>query len=191
MLNLLFTGAEQKGRTRNFRVCNGPGSDGSRTDKLSLNLSFNPWDTAITHRSEWHSMSKTVLAQYDLSRSWRTEQSDVWLDDVKMFYHRPIRCVATVHPYFRALWDTDLLAEHAHLTCAKMCIDVSSFSPVLHGDKRATLNRRQKNELSNSETFAETKQVSRQLLTNIILYGRTGMYMMNSAVGMDKKTVGY
>ena len=152
ILNLLFTEAEQKGKTRDFRVYLGPGSAGSSTDKLSLDLWFNPWDTAITHRFEWHSMSKTIFTQYDPSGSWCTEQSDVWLDDVKTFCHRPTRCVATVHPYFLAQRDTDLLADYAHFPCAKMCMDVSSFSPDLYKDKHATSNRRQKNEISKSET---------------------------------------
>ena len=73
-----------------------------------------------------------------------------------------------------------------------MSIDVSSFPPDLYGDKHAASNRRQKKEISQSETFAtETKLVSRNLFTNTILYGRTLVYMMNSAIGMDKKTVGY
>ena len=92
ILNLLFTGAEQKGRTRNFRIDIGSGSDGSSTEMLSLHLVFNPRNTATSSRPEWCSMNKTVFAQYDPSGSWRTEQSDVWLDDVKMFHHRPIRC---------------------------------------------------------------------------------------------------
>ena len=116
---------------------------------LPLDLRFNPWDTVITHRSELHSMSKTVFAQYDPSGSWCTEKSDVWVDEVKMFYHRPIRCVAIVHPSFLAQRDTDLLAEYAHLSCAKMCIDVSCVSPDHFGDKHATSNMRQKNEISN------------------------------------------
>ena len=51
-----------------------------------------------------------------------------------MCYPRPIRCVAIVHPYFPAQRDTDLLAEHAHLSRTDMRIDVSTFSPVLHED---------------------------------------------------------
>ena len=103
-----------------------------------------------------------------------------WLDDVKTFYHRPIRCVVNVHPYFLALRDTDLLAELAHLSCAKVCMDVSSFSSEFSEDKHATLNRRQTNEISNKETFAtETKQVSRNLLINTIFHGRTIMYMIH------------
>ena len=192
MLNLLFTEAEQKGKTRDFRVVIGPGSDGSSTDKLSLDLGFNPWDTAITHRSEWHSVSKTVFTQHEPSGSWCTEQSDVWLDDVKTFYHRPIRCAPNIHPHFPAQRDTDLLAEHAQLSCAKTCIDVSSCSPDLYRDKHATLHGRRKNEISSSETFVkETKQVTRNLLTNTILYGRTITYMKNSAIGAVKRAVGY
>ena len=62
-LNLLFAEAEQKGKTRNFRMYIGPGSDGSIADKLSLDLKFNPWDTAITFRPEWRSLGKTVFMQ--------------------------------------------------------------------------------------------------------------------------------
>ena len=68
MLNLLFAEAERKGKTRNFRMYIGPGSDGPSADKLSLDLKFNPWDTAITFRPEWRSMSTTVFTQYDLFR---------------------------------------------------------------------------------------------------------------------------
>ena len=93
ILNLLFTKAEQKCKTRNFRMYIGLGSDGSSADKLSLDLKFNPWDTAITFRSEWRSMSKRVFTQYDLFETWYTCQSNVWLDDVKRFYPRPMRCV--------------------------------------------------------------------------------------------------
>ena len=79
-LNWLFAEAE-----RHFRMYIGLGSDGSSADKLSLHLMFNPWDTAITFRLEWRSMSKTVFTQYDPFESWYTEHSDVWLDDVKTF----------------------------------------------------------------------------------------------------------
>ena len=46
ILNLLFIEAEQKGKTRNFLMYIGAGSDDSSADKLSLDLKFNPWDTA-------------------------------------------------------------------------------------------------------------------------------------------------
>ena len=42
ILNLLFTEAEQKGKTRIFRM------HLDVADKLSLDLKFNPWETAIT-----------------------------------------------------------------------------------------------------------------------------------------------
>ena len=48
LLNLILCEAERKGKTRNFLMYIGPGSDGSSADKLSLDLKFNPWDTAIT-----------------------------------------------------------------------------------------------------------------------------------------------
>ena len=60
----------------------------------------------------------------------------------------------------------------------------------LYEDKHATLNRRQKNEIPSSETFViEMKRVSRNLLTDTVLNGRTITYMMNSAIGRDKKTI--
>ena len=89
-----------------------------RVDKFSLDLKFNPWDTALSSRREWHSMSKKDSLH--TSESWCTEQQDAWLDDVKTFYHRPPRCLIVVHPYFLAQRDTDLLAESAHLSCAKI-----------------------------------------------------------------------
>ena len=153
ILNLLFADAEQKGKIRNFRAYIGPGSDGSSADKLSLDLRFNPWDTAITFRPEWRSMSKTVFTQFGPSKFRHTEQNDVWLDDVKTVYHRPMRCVIVVHPYFLAQRDTDLLAESDYLSCAKICIDDSHFSPDPYKDKRVTLNKRQKNDISDSAAF--------------------------------------
>ena len=86
---MLFGEAEQKGKTRNFLMYIVLGSDGSSANELSLDLKFNPWDTAITFRLEWRSMSKTVFTQYDPFESWCTEQSDVWLGDVTTLYHRP------------------------------------------------------------------------------------------------------
>ena len=127
ILNLLYAEAERKGETRNFLMYIGLGSDGSSVDKLSLDLKFNPWDTAITFRPEWRLMSKTVFTQYDPFESGYTEQSDVWLDDVKTFYHRPMRCVIVVHPYFLAQENSALLAETIYLSYAKICIDDSRF----------------------------------------------------------------
>ena len=98
ILNLLFAEAERKEKTRNLRMYVGLGSDRSSADKLSLDLKVNPWDTAITFRPEWRTMSKTVFTQYDPFESRYTEQSDVLLDDVKTFDQRPMRCVIVVHP---------------------------------------------------------------------------------------------
>ena len=147
ILNLLFTEAEQKGKTRNFRAYIGLGSDGSSADKMSLDLKFNPWDTAITFRPEWRSMSKTVFTQYESFETWYTCQSDVWPDGVKTFYPRPMRCVIVVHPCPLAQEDTTLLTDSASLSCAKICIDDSRFTPDLHKDKRVRLNKRMKNEI--------------------------------------------
>ena len=52
ILNLLFTEAEQMVKTRNFRMCIGPGSDGSSADKLSPSLGERCWNM--------HSMSSTT-----------------------------------------------------------------------------------------------------------------------------------
>ena len=46
-----------------------------------------------------------------------------------------------------------MLAESAYLSCAKMCIDDSRFSPDLYKDKRVTLNKTQKNVTFNSAAF--------------------------------------
>ena len=72
ILNLLYAEAEKKGKIRNFRMYIGPGSDGSSADKLSLGLKFNTWDTAITFRPEWRSISKTVFTQDDPFEIWYT-----------------------------------------------------------------------------------------------------------------------
>ena len=183
ILNLLFAEAEQMGKTRYFRMYIGPGSDGSCADKLSLDLKFNPWDTANTCRPEWRSMSKTVFTQYDPFESWYTVQSDAWPDDVKTFHHRPLRCVTAVHPYSLAHDDTALLTRAAYLSCARICTDDSRFfSQDLHKDKRVTLNKKQKNEISNSAAFiTETHQAMWSLLTNTIPHGRTIVYMVPPA----------
>ena len=86
-------------------------------------------------------MCQTVFTQYDPSESWYTEHKDVWLDDIKTFYHRSMRCVIVVHPFFLAQDDTTLLAESAYLSCAKICIDDSRLSPDVYKDKRVTLNK--------------------------------------------------
>ena len=117
----------------------------------------------------------------------------MWLDDVKTFYHRPVRCVIVLHPYFLAQRDTDLLAESAYLSCAKICIDDSRFSPDLYKDKRVTLNKRQKNEISNRAAFVtETNETLWNLLTtNTIPHGRTIMYMVTPATEASKMAVGH
>ena len=114
----------------------GPGSDGSSADKLSLDLEFTPWDTAITFRPEWRLMSKTVFTRYDPFETWYTCQSDAWLDDVKPFYLRPMRCVIVVPPYPLAQEDTILLTDPAFFSFAKICIDDSRLCPELHKDTR-------------------------------------------------------
>ena len=87
ILNLLHAEAEKKDKIRNFLMYIGPGSDVSSADKLSNDLKFNPWDTAITFRPKWRPMSKTVFTEYDPFEPWYTCQSHVWLD-VKRFLTR-------------------------------------------------------------------------------------------------------
>ena len=109
----------------------GPGSDGSSADKLSIDLKVNPCYTTITFRPEWRSLSKTVFTQYDPSERWYTCQSNVWLNDVKRFYPRPMRCVIAVHLYPLEPEDSVLSKQHAFLSGAKRCVDDSRFSPRL------------------------------------------------------------
>ena len=90
-----------KWKSHKFRTYIGPGSDGSSTDKLSLDLKFNPRNAAISSRpGEEHSMCKTVFTQYDLQEDGCTEQKDVWLGWVNMFSYWPLRCLIVVHPFF-------------------------------------------------------------------------------------------
>ena len=112
IVDLLYAEAEKMGNIRNFRMYIGPGSDGSSAHKVSIDLKFNPWDTAITFRPEWRSMSKPVFTQYDPFEPWYTCQSTVRLC-VKRFYPRPMRCVIVVHPYPFEPEDPVLMKQHA------------------------------------------------------------------------------
>ena len=52
---------------------------------------------------------------------------------------------------------------------AKICVDDTRFSPDLHKDRRVTLNKKQKNEISDSTAYiTETHQTMWSLLTNTI-----------------------
>ena len=73
----------------------------------------------------------------------------------------------------------------------KKCVDDSRFSPDLHNDKRVTLNKRQKNEISSSAAFiTETNQVMWSPLPDTIPHGRTIMYMVISATEASMMAVG-
>ena len=97
-----------------------------------------------------------------------------------------------VHPYSLAQEDAALLTESAFLSCAKICIDDSRFSTDLHKDKRATLNKKQQNEISNSAAFiTETCQAMWSLLTDTIPRGRTIMYVVTPATGASMMAVGH
>ena len=95
---LLRRGGTRK-RHAIFETYIGAGSDGSSADKLSLDLKFNPRDTAITFRSEWRALCKTAFEQYDPLEPWNIEQGSVWLADVKTFPYRPMQCLIEVDPY--------------------------------------------------------------------------------------------
>ena len=61
MWNLLFAEAEQKRARLEMSVHTSfLDQTGSSTDKLSLDLKFNTWDTAIAHRPEWHSKQHSL-----------------------------------------------------------------------------------------------------------------------------------
>ena len=93
-----------------------------------------------------------------------------------------MRCVLVVHPYPVDLEDPVLLKQYAFLSCAKMCVNVSRFSPDLHKDRRVTLNKKQKNEISDSTAYiTETRQTMWSVVPNTIPHGRTIMYMMTPA----------
>ena len=110
----------------------------------------------------------------------------------KTFYPRPLRCVIVVHSYSLAQEDTTLLTESACLPCAKICIDDSRISPDLHKDKRVTLNKKQKSQISNGAAFiTETNQARWSLLTNTIPHGRTIMYMVTLATEASMMAVGH
>ena len=103
-----------------------------------------------------------------------------------------MRCVIVVHPYPLAQEETTLLTDSAYLSCAKLCIDDSRYSPELHKDKRVTLNKRQKDEISNSAAFiTEANQAMRSLLTNTIPYGRTIMYLVTPATEATMMAIGH
>ena len=138
-------------------------------------------------------MSKTAFAQYDPFGSRYTEQCNVWLDDVKTFHHRPMRCVIVVHPYSLAQEDTALLTGNSLLSSR-----VQKYAWTTHVSLQTctktsgvTLNKRQKNEISNNAALiTETNQVMWSLLTNAIPHGRTIMYMVIPATEASMMAVG-
>ena len=67
-----------------------------------------------------------------------------------------MRCVIVVNPYMLDPEDPALLKQYAFLSCAKICVDDSRFSPDLHKDKRVTLNKKQKSEISDSTGYGRT-----------------------------------
>ena len=193
ILNEIFNDAGNNGKSRNFRTYIGPGSDGSSTDKLSLDLKFNPRNTATSSRpGEERFMCETVFTQCDLPRDLCAEQKDVRIDWVKTLSCRPSRCLIIVHRYFSTQRRTELMTKSVQFSRAKLYVSVPCSSSDLYEDQRATLNKKQENGTSNSETFAMgMKQASRNLLTNTISHGQTIVHTMTSAIKTSKKAVGY
>ena len=86
-----------------------------------------------------------------------------------------------------------MLTESAYLSCAKICIDDSRFfQTYTKTSLEKTLNKRQKNEISNSATFiTETNQFMWSLLTHTIPHGRTIMYMVTPATEASMMAIGH
>ena len=125
-------------------------------------------------------MSKTVFTQCVLY----TEQKDAWLDDVKTFCYRPIRCLIVVHPYFTLNRGRHVLTSHVQ----KIYVTVSRFPSTPFKDKYPTLNERQKNETSNRQTLAtKTKLALQYLLFGTAPHDRTTEYRKALAIEANKK----
>ena len=80
----------------------------------------------------------SCLQKYNVPR----ELNQSMIETAKCMFH--MRCVLVVHPYSLAQEDTTLLTESAFLSCAKICVDDSRFSPDLQKDRRVTLNKETK-----------------------------------------------
>ena len=71
--------------------------------------------------------------------------------------------------------------QYAFLSCAKKCVNDSHFSPVLHKDRRVTLNKKQKNEISDSTAYITENH---QTIWSII-------YMVTPATEASMMAVGH
>ena len=137
--------------------------------QTSCPLKFNPWETAITFRPARRSLSKTVDTQYNPS-----------CQKGSTLVRTPLEPENSV-----------LSKQYAFLSCAKICVDDSRFSPDLHKDRRVTLNKKQESETSDSTAYiTETHQTLWSLLTNTIPHGRTIMYMVSPATEASMMAVG-
>ena len=73
-----------------------------------------------------------------------------------------------------------------------MCVDDSRFSPDLHKDRRVTLNKKQKNEISDSTAFiTDINETMWSLLTDTIPHGSTIMCMVSPATEASMMAVGH
>ena len=74
------------------------------------------------------------------------------------------------------------MSKGSTTSCAKIRVDDSRFSPYLHKDRRVTLNKKQRNEISDSTAYiTETHQTMWSLLTNTIPHSRKTMLMVSPA----------
>ena len=118
---------------------------------------------------------------------WNIEQSSVWLDDVKIFSHRSMRCMIVVHPY---TFLQDPGPPSAYLSTADPVAD-GSFTTDLQKDKLVTLNKQQKKTLTiNQTSINEADDTMWNLLTNTIPHGRTIMLVITPDTEMCRTAVG-
>ena len=97
-----------------------------------------------------------------------------------------------VHPYTLEPEDPVLMKQYAFVLCAKICVNDSRFSPDLLKDRHVTLNKKQKNEPSDSTAYiTETHQTMWSLLTGTIPHGRTIMHMVTPATEASMTAVGH
>ena len=176
MLNAFIDEAEHRRKTRNFRTSVGLGTDGSSTDNVLLDLKFNPWDTANTFRPELRASCKPVFTQHDPLEPWNIEQSSAWLDDVKTFPYRPMRCRIVVHPYaFHP--DPSQGQPSAYLSMDPSVGE--PFTPDLQNEKHVALRTRKKKTLSTNQTLIdEAEDTMLNMLSNSIPHGRTIMQVI-------------
>ena len=138
-------------------------------------------------------MSKTVFTQWDpfwnlvhLSEgrvAWRCQNVLSSTEYAAWSLFNRIRLLRGT----RLCWSNTLSSR-----AQKKCVENSRFSPDLHKDRRVTLNKEQKNEISDSTAYiTEIHQTMWSLLTTTISHGRTIMYMVTPATEVNMMAVGH